>query len=550
MHEIKTLRNIIICTIIASYPSISQGLSNNVGATPIAKPTQNSLQNISNLKLPTLTFNNENSSKTFIAYKNQVSIITIYNPKNLTYKLKINEQEINVNNSALLRLNIAKFLQNGQNKMDIIGIGSTDSIKVNIPYPTLQNLNNPNPQNVNIDKLQSLSKTIQNDVANGFPGAAIIIIKNGQVVYKFADGYKLKYTPNGQLLDTPLKLDQKTVFDIASNSKMYATNYAIMHLVSIGKLNLDAPISQYLTNYHGCDINGECRETRTVRDLLTHSAGYTPDPQFFNPTAISTIDTNLYSQNRQHTQQIIETQLPFASAKGGKPNYSDVDFMLLGMIVERITNQRLDQYVANTFYTPLGLLHTSYNPLEHGFKQSDIAATEVNGNTRGNTISFPNIRSNVIQGQVHDEKAYYSMDGVSGHAGLFSTLSDLAVLCQIMLNNGGYGQLKFWDSNVENQFTAANKQDITYGLGWRRAGEHNLSWFGPYASNQAIGHTGWTGTVTVIDPKYNLAIILLTNKKHSQFANGSFAGDNYATGKYTSIITQAYEAVLDTNSAH
>ena len=150
MHEIKTLRNIIICTIIASYPSISQGLSNNVGATPIAKPTQNNLQNISDLKLPTLTFNNENSSKTFIAYKNQVSIITIYNPKNLTYKLKINEQEINVNNSALLRLNIAKFLQNGQNKMDIIGIGSTDSIKVNIPYPTLQNLNNPNTQNVNI----------------------------------------------------------------------------------------------------------------------------------------------------------------------------------------------------------------------------------------------------------------------------------------------------------------------------------------------------------------------------------------------------------------
>ena len=114
------------------------------------------------------------------------------------------------------------------------------------------------------------------------------------------------------------------------------------------------------------------------------------------------------------------------------------------------------------------------------------------------------------------------------------------------MNNGGYGTHKFWTPEVEALFTAPNPLDSSYGLGWRRAGDankRNLSWFSPYASNQAVGHTGWTGTVTVIDPAYDLAIVLLTNKKQSDFANGVFAGDSYPTGSYTKIITLVYEAL-------
>ncbi|PNB76984.1 penicillin binding protein PBP4B, partial [Pseudomonas sp. FW305-BF6] len=108
--------------------------------------------------------------------------------------------------------------------------------------------------------------------------------------------------------------------------------------------------------------------------------------------------------------------------------YSDVDYMLLGTIVEKITGQKLDEYVENEIYKPLKLKDTVFNPLQKGFKPKEIAATELLGNTRDGVINFPNVRTYTLQGEVHDEKAFYSMGGVSGHAGLFSTTSDLAVL--------------------------------------------------------------------------------------------------------------------------
>lgn len=416
-------------------------------------------------------------------------------------------------------------------------------------YPTLSYAK-PEDAGFNSAKLQLIDDQINSDVSKGFPGAGIVIIKDGKIIKETVYGSKRKYDDNGNLMSQFDPMTQDTMFDIASNSKMYATNYAIMHLVSEGKIDLSQPLQTYLPNYTGCDSNGQCRNDRRVIDLLWHDAGYAADPLFFNPAAIG---QDLYSQNKQLTENLIETTLPFERPLGGAPVYSDVDFMLLGMIVEHVTGQDLDSYVENTFYKPLGLNHTVYNPLHKGFNQSDCASTEVNGNTRGNSVSFPNIRTTPIQCQVHDEKAYYSMGGVSGHAGLFSTLSDMAVLTQIMLNNGGYAQHKFWSPEVEAQFTAANPNNSSYGLGWRRASEANgraLSWFSPYASNQAVGHTGWTGTVTVIDPKYNLAIVLLTNKKQSNYANGAFAGDSFATGSYTKIITLAYQAMDTTNNGN
>ncbi len=97
--------------------------------------------------------------------------------------------------------------------------------------------------------------------------------------------------------------------------------------------------------------------------------------------------------------------------------------MLLGLIIEKVTNERLDTFVENQFYRPLGLRHTLFNPLQKGFKPPHFAATERKGNTRDGTILFPNIRTYTLQGEVHDEKAFYSMEGVSGHAGLFPPLT-------------------------------------------------------------------------------------------------------------------------------
>lgn len=407
---------------------------------------------------------------------------------------------------------------------------------------------NPASVGFNNVKLAKVDQQINSDIQKGFPGAGLVIIKDGKVIKQSVYGYSLKYNPDTlKSLKNPLPIQCNTLFDLASNTKMYSTNYALMQLVANGKLDLNRPIQYYIPEYKGCDKNGQCRETRLVRDLLSHSAGYMPDPQFFNPTTIKSYGSQLYSQNRQLTESIIINKLPFARARGGEPVYSDVDFMLLGILIERISGQNLADYVNHNIYQSLNLTHTMFNPLSNGAAKNDCAATEVMGNTRGGTISFPNIRHNPLQCQVHDEKAWYSMGGVSGHAGLFSNLHDLAILTQVALNNGSYAGIKLWTPEVESQFLAPNSFDDTYGLGWRRAGNGaKYAPFGHYASSQAFGHTGWTGTLTLIDPKYNLIIVLLTNKKHSQFANGKFVGDDYATGKYYPIVDLIYQALPNT----
>jgi CubicO group peptidase (beta-lactamase class C family) len=224
--------------------------------------------------------------------------------------------------------------------------------------------------------------------------------------------------------------------------------------------------------------------------------------------------------------------------------------MLLGTLIERITGKPLDEYVEQEIYKPLGLMNSVFNPLQKGYEKKQIAATELRGNSRDGTVEFENMRNTVIQGEVHDEKAFYSMGGVAGHAGLFSTVQDTAVLASVMLNRGGYGDLGLFDKSIMDQFLKPSDLNVTIGLGWRRAGNGERVWqYGPYASPYAYGHTGWTGTVTVIDPFYDLIIVLLTNKKHSPmilFEEGKvFSGDSFETGKYGSIISLVYEAFLE-----
>ncbi|CAM4975309.1 unnamed protein product [Rotaria socialis] len=388
-----------------------------------------------------------------------------------------------------------------------------------------------------------IDQFIQKEIEQGFPGAALVVTRYGKIFKQVAYGYKLKYNENGTFIKQPELLALETMFDLASLTKMYATNFAIMHLVEQGVLNVDDPVKKYIPQYSGCNPKNECREARFIKDLLTHTAGYAPRVEFYDPRRVP---PSFFSQDKNTTEEVLETKLGFQRPRGGDqlPVYSDMDFMLLGLVVEHITGLSLDQYVKRNIYQPLGLTHTLFNPMYNtSYQKSDFAATEINGNTRNHSINFPNVRTHVLQGEAHDEKSFYSMNGLSGHAGLFSNLNDMMILTQIMLNKGQYGNLTFWSQKVQDLFLTPYPYDVTFGLGWRLNRNKSLPWFGLYISDQAFGHEGWTGTCTVIDPKYSIAIILLTNKRHSLYINGTFDGEMFETGKYGKIMTLVYEAL-------
>ena len=478
----------------------------------------------------------------FFAKKDNAKL-TISNTSAHSIEIDINGHSIgpiNLKDLDSKILNIGRYVTSGTNRFTLTKVQPENAeLTVSIPYPELSI---PDTEVTDI-RFTAVDKLIRKDVEQGFPGATLLVVHQGKVVKHSAYGYANRYDKHGQPLDTPETTSLNTLFDIASNTKMFATNLALMKLQSEGKLNVYLPLKHYIPEY-----KGDGRESRTVADLLNHSAGYPAAVDFHRKDNM--FDESFFSQSAEKTKKLLIERVPFIQRKNLVTKYSDVDYMLLGVLVERITNMPLDTYVEKNIYQPLGLTHLKFNPLQKGVSVSQIAATELAGNTRAGTVLFDNVNTDVIRGVVHDEKASYAMEGVAGHAGLFSTAADLGVLAQLLLNQGGYGNKLWLDPNQIDQFTKPSTLEMTMGLGWRRAAHGQRRWsFGPWASNQAYGHTGWTGTATVIDPVHQLAIILLTNKKHSPYLvnneNVRFSGDTFETGRYGSVISLIYEAILN-----
>ena len=221
---------------------------------------------------------------------------------------------------------------------------------------------------------------------------------------------------------------------------------------------------------------------------------------------------------------------------------SDIDYMLLGFVVEKVTKKDLDVFLKDVYWKPMGLKNITYKPLKNGFKKSDCAATELNGNTRDGLIDFPNVRHDTIQCEVHDEEAYYTMDEVSGHAGLFANATDLAKLASVMLT-GGYGNNKFFSKDTRDLFVSPQNIDNTnYGIGWWRKADDNRVWyFGTESKENTIGHQGFTGTLTMIDFENNMVIVFLTNMVNTPITDtSSILGANTFNGKYYTTSTLGF----------
>jgi N-acetylmuramoyl-L-alanine amidase len=371
----------------------------------------------------------------------------------------------------------------------------------------------------------------------------LLVLHKGKIIKHTAYGYAQRYERDGSAMKTPQPMHINTRFDLASNTKAFATTLALMKLVDQGAIALNATVTSYLPEYSGAG-----REGRTVADLLAHASGYDSEVQFFKTD--NHLGDRFHSLSSNVTKDLLLTKVPFTRGRQTRQTYSDINFMILGLLIERVTGMPLDEYTETQIFQTLGLSSLQFTPLQNENSPAQFAATEISGNTRGGNIAFQGIRDYVLKGEVHDEKAFYSMQGVAGHAGLFGDAKDLAVLAQLLLNKGGYGDHYLFSEATLSRFITPRLQESSMGLGWRLAADRNLAWhFGPYASSSAFGHKGWTGTATVIDPEHDLAIILLTNKKHSPvyMQNGelTFAGDAFETGQYGSVMSGVYEAVLE-----
>ena len=521
-----------------------------------------------------------NSMISFLGYHGQGTLWLDVAPPVESFELFINSVAYDTAafGPGVHRLDYAAAAADGVNTLQISGIrpgGLGNAVAVYIPYPTVLE-GDFAASGIRPEAMRLVEDLIASDVASGFPSAQRAVIRNGRLVYENAWGRVNAYGPEGMPKEDSPASTPDTLYDLASVTKMISANFALQKLVTEGKLDISARVVDILGPafaddaieihfsgypFPGLDTVKRWKAGLTLRDVLCHQAGFPADPQYHNlcfdaarraydPAAENPLfaGSDHSGQTREHTFRML-CRTPLMYQPGTETVYSDADYILLGFIVEALTGRRLDKYLRETFWEPLGLTRIAYNPLENGFLPQDCAATELNGNTRDGRISFPGIRRHTLQGQVHDEKAWYAMAGVSGHAGLFACARDLAKLGSLMLT-GGWGERRFFSRTVIDLFTAPKAADMSHwGLGWWRQGEDRRPWhFGTQAPSGVIGHQGWTGTLLMIDPSRQLVIAYLTNKINSPVEPDEqairFSGSDY-TASTLGFVPQLLSVGLD-----
>lgn len=326
------------------------------------------------------------------------------------------------------------------------------------------------------------------------PGAVVLIARRGAIVKHETYGNAYMYT-DGKFteVDQPIAMEKDTIFDLASISKVF-TSTAVLKLHEEGLLDVNAPVAQYIPEFAA---NGKAEVT--IRQLLTHTSGFVAWIPLYS----------VGSSREERLQHVFGYRLN--NQPGKSYTYSDLNMITLGALVERITGKRLDEYVKETITNPLGMKDTMYNPPAE--LKSRIAATE----------HQPAIGRGLVWGEVHDENAW-SLDGVAGHAGVFSTARDLAVFSHMMLNEGKYGGTRILKPETVKLLTENQIPEFPqngHGLGW----EVQLGWYMDAMSGPGTyGHTGFTGTSLVVSPHNDTTVVVLTNRVHPSRNMGTING--------------------------
>jgi CubicO group peptidase (beta-lactamase class C family) len=379
--------------------------------------------------------------------------------------------------------------------------------------------------------IRKIDSILQSHVNDGkIPGAVIQIKKGGEVIYKQAYGYAQKFNYAHEPLAAPEKMTTEHLFDIASLTKVVGTTTSIMLLADRGLINVNDPVGKYIKAFGTPDKAGI-----TIRHLLTHSAGLLEwYPLYYR------------AKNKQETFKLIG-ELPLAFPIGGQRKYSDLGFTILGEIVEVVSGLSLDKFEEQNIFIPLGMKNTVYNPLAKN-RPYKIAATSFGNPYEHRMVYDPELgyqfkeikhdqwdgwRHYILKGEVNDGNAWYAEKGISGAAGIFSTVDDLQKLVDMLMNKGKVGDKQFISEATLKMFFTKDKFDN--GLGWMMDAANAFMKNGPEGT---FGHTGFTGTSITVVPSQNLSIILLINRQQM----GLISGKEYYN--VNSIRAQVFEAVM------
>ena len=341
-------------------------------------------------------------------------------------------------------------------------------------------------------KLKEIDAAVENAIAAGdIPGAVVWLESKGEVYHR-AYGQRM-ISPGSE------KMTRDTIFDVASLTKVLATTPAILHLAEGGRLDLSAPIADYIPEFleggirpepNDPEVTAADREAITVQHLLTHQSGLPPG------IFLSEADFWGHEEGVRRAATIGLIERP-----GTRFRYSDVNFILLGEIVSRVSGQRLDEYAEANFLGPLGMYSSGFLPT--GLAQSRIAPTT-------EIVDF-----GLLRGIVHDPTAR-RMQGVAGHAGLFSTAEDIATFLRVLMRGTPVSGIPILNETTleaatTNQLPA--ELGVERGLGWD-IGSGFAYQRGEKFPKRGYGHTGWTGTSIWVDPASETFLIVLANRNH------------------------------------
>jgi uncharacterized protein YbbC (DUF1343 family) len=336
------------------------------------------------------------------------------------------------------------------------------------------------PPPPDVERMSAISGIVEKAVNESrIPGAVVLVGNRDRVIYREAFGYR-------SLVPEKTSMTPDTIFDISSLTKVVATTTAVMQLVEKGKLLLDKPVVRYWPAFRG-----RGKDKITVRQLLTHYSGLRAD-----------LDMRHAWSGRKEALKRIIAEKP-VSLPGTRFVYSDINFIILGELVERISGQPLDVYCTRHIFQPLRMKDTSFKPGDS--LRDRIAPTEYNNRPK----------ETILHGQVHDPTAR-RMDGVAGHAGLFSTADDLSLFARMILDGGRAADARILSPLTVEKMTTAQSPPgkmTLRGLGWDIDSPFS-SCRGALFPVGSFGHTGFTGTSIWIDPGSKTYVIILTSRLH------------------------------------